>query len=55
MLGKMGLDQLRLFAGGENLVTFSEWRGFDAEANNGSSSNGYPTPKTYSLGLEIAF
>jgi TonB-linked SusC/RagA family outer membrane protein len=54
-LGKMGLDQLRLFAGGENLLTFSEWRGFDAEANNGSSSNGYPTPKTYSLGLEIAF
>ena len=52
-LEQVGLNQLRLFAGGENLVTFTEWRGFDAEGFN--VSNGYPTPRTFTLGLEIGF
>lgn len=49
-----GIEALRLYANAENLVTWSSWRGYDAE----SSINGvrrYPTPKVISLGLEVEF
>ncbi|CAL67869.1 SusC/RagA family TonB-linked outer membrane protein [Christiangramia forsetii] len=51
-LDQMGLTALRVFLQGENLATFSEWRGFDAEAQD-NTSRIYPTPRTISLGLEI--
>jgi len=54
ILDKTGFSYIRAFVGGENLVTFSKWRGFDAEGT-GSSQNGYPTPKTFSIGLEFGF
>jgi TonB-linked SusC/RagA family outer membrane protein len=57
-LEKIGFTSLRAFVSGENLVTFSKWRGFDAEALAaalGSAQNGYPTPKTISVGIEFAF
>jgi len=56
---RVGFSTFRLFASGENLVTFSKWRGFDAEAsalstnNFISGSNGYPTPRTFNVGVEI--
>jgi TonB-linked SusC/RagA family outer membrane protein len=49
-----GFSYIRAFAGGENLLTFSKWKGFDAEGS-GSASRGYPTPKTFSIGLEFGF
>jgi TonB-linked SusC/RagA family outer membrane protein len=54
VLEKIGFTSLRVFASGENIVTFSKWRGFDAEAL-GAAQNGYPTPKTYSVGIEFGF
>jgi len=51
---KIGFSHIRLFGSGENLITWSKWRGFDAEAL-GAAQNGYPTPRTYSLGLEFGF
>ena len=54
ILGKIGFSYIRAFVSGENLITFSKWKGFDAEAFQ-SSSNGYPTPKTFSIGLEFGF
>jgi len=54
ILNKTGFSYIRAFVGGENLLTFSKWRGFDAEGT-GSSQNGYPTPKTFSVGLEFGF
>ena len=49
-----GFDTVSLFANGENLLTFSEWRGLDPEAfSNGS--NGYPTPRIISFGVEFEF
>lgn len=44
----------RIFVTGENLLTFTEWRGFDAESIN-STSNRYPTPSTISFGVELGF
>ena len=52
LLDKFNLSKLRIFFNGENLVTFTGWRGYDAEGF-ASTSRGYPTPKTVSFGLEI--
>ena len=49
-----GFSQLRIFANAENLVTFSEWRGFDVESLQ-SAQWDYPTPRILSLGVELAF
>ena len=54
ILDKTGFSYIRAFVGGENLLTFSKWRGFDAEGT-GAAGNGYPTPKTFSVGLEFGF
>lgn len=52
-LKKAGLNNLRLFANGENLFTITSFRGFDAASR--LSGREYPTPRTYSIGLEIGF
>ena len=54
MLGNSGLTKLRLFVNGENLVTFTGWRGFDVEGF-ASTQFSYPTPRTAAVGLEIGF
>jgi TonB-linked SusC/RagA family outer membrane protein len=47
---------LRFFVQGENLLTFSSWRGWDAEGGFRSTDRGnYPTPKIYTLGAVINF
>jgi len=40
---------------GENLLTFSKWRGYDAESNRASDFGQYPTPRVYSLGVDLRF
>lgn len=54
LLEGTGFDRLRIFGNGENLFTFSEWRGFDAEALT-NTSRIYPTPRTLSVGFELGF
>ena len=53
-LDNIGFTYIRAYVGGENLLTFSKWRGYDAEGT-GSGLWGYPTPKTFTLGLEFGF
>jgi len=48
-------DGLRVYAQGENLVTWSKWRGWDAESNRMFDSGQYPTPKTIAFGLDVQF
>ncbi len=52
ILDKVGIRSARVFLNGENLVTFTEWRGFDAEQPSNTGRR-YPTPRTYSFGFEI--
>lgn len=54
-LAFMGLTGLRVYAQAENLVTWSKWKGWDAESNRGSDQWQYPTPKTVSFGVEVQF
>lgn len=49
------LSGLRVYAQGENLHTWSKWRGWDAESNRGVDFGQYPTPKTFSFGVEVSF
>lgn len=56
MLDRLPITGLRFFLQGENLLTFSSWRGWDAEGGFRSTDRGqYPTPKIYTLGAVINF
>ncbi|MDO5978757.1 SusC/RagA family TonB-linked outer membrane protein [Flavivirga spongiicola] len=49
-----GITKLKLYGSAENLVTFSEWRGYDSESRV-TETRQYPTPKILSFGIEIGF
>ncbi|WP_129751631.1 SusC/RagA family TonB-linked outer membrane protein [Flavobacterium beibuense] len=55
-LQDLPISGLRFFVQGENLITFSSYRGWDAEAGFRTTDRGnYPTPKIYTLGAVINF
>lgn len=54
-LEKTPFTNIRAFVQGENLLTWSKWRGWDAESNRGSDQYQYPTPRIFSVGLELQF
>lgn len=49
------IDRVRIYAQGQNLVTWTKWTGFDPEDSNNIASYEYPTPRVYSFGLDVAF
>lgn len=58
---KFKISKLRLYAGVNNLYTFTKYRGFDPAATDSSPIGGgidygfYPTPKTYMMGINVNF
>lgn len=46
---------VRLFVQGENLLTWTKWRGFDPESVSTLQVTGYPNPRTVSFGASIKF
>jgi len=54
-LAFMKLSGLRVYGQAENLVTWTKWRGWDAESNRGVDLSQYPTPRTVSFGVEVQF
>ena len=54
LLAKIGTDNARLFLSGENIFTFTAWKGIDPE-KAGSNVDLYPLLKSYSIGLNIGF
>jgi len=50
-LAKTGFTNVRLFAQGENLATWTKFRGFDAASR--STGRQYPTPRIISFGIEL--
>lgn len=55
MLENTFLKGVKGFVQAENLVTWSKWRGWDAESPRGSDQYQYPTPKIISVGLTVEF
>ena len=53
---KIKLDNVRLFAQGNNLVTITKYKGFDPEVGvSGEPWFGYPNVKTISVGVDVKF
>ncbi|WP_341228430.1 TonB-dependent receptor [uncultured Arcticibacterium sp.] len=53
---KLKVQNLKLYASGKNLLTLTQWDGWDPETGVGiDSRNPYPVMKSYSFGLEISF
>lgn len=56
ILGKTNLfSSIRMYVQGQNLLTWTKWRGFDPESNINSTFFEFPTPKTWTLGLDVNF
>ncbi len=59
----IGLEGARIYVSGKNLLTFTDYTGFDPEVGRFGTSNirqgydlgGYPTARTYLVGLNIEF
>jgi TonB-linked SusC/RagA family outer membrane protein len=60
---KAKLSKVRLYAGVQNLYTFTQYSGYDPEVGSlnqdallsGVDNGRYPTPRTYTLGLNVEF
>lgn len=47
--------KFRIFATGQNLLTFTNYKGYDPEIASGIDSGAYPTAKTISFGINISY
>ena len=61
MTKKVGLTKARIYATGYNLLTITDYSGYDPEVNleNGLTPNidynAYPRSRTYSFGVQLTF
>ncbi|GAA4785301.1 TonB-dependent receptor [Olivibacter ginsenosidimutans] len=54
LLGRVGIEQLRIFLQGENLLTFYKHKGMDPEQTvNGATYYRYPAMRTVSAGIQL--
>jgi hypothetical protein len=62
--GVSWLKRLQLYVSGQNLVTITDYTGYDPEVSTRGGSNsisigidqtGYPTAKTYTVGVHLGF
>ncbi len=52
---KIGVDGLKVYLSGKDLITITKWLGWDPETGQGVAMGGYPVMKSISLGLDIKF
>lgn len=62
LLEKVSMQSSRLYFSVQNLYTFTDYFGFDPEVSTqgsglsrGADYSGYPTPRTFTLGVNVAF
>jgi len=48
-------DNVRFYAQGQNLYTWTNWVGFDPEDDDNIAQYEYPTPRTLTFGINITF
>ena len=46
---------IRVWGQGQNLATWTKWKGFDPEESNNIATYEFPNPKTYTVGLDLNF
>ena len=49
------IGNIRIFAQAQNLYTWTKWTGFDPEDSDNIAQYEYPTPRTYTFGLNVTF
>ncbi len=49
------ISALKLYAQGENLHTWTKWRGFDPESTDETNLGKFPSPRTISFGVNVEF
>lgn len=54
-LKKFNVNRLKLYVTGKNLLTFTDWDGWDPETGTGLTTGDYPVMKSYSIGLNVEF
>lgn len=52
---RLGLSNMRIYLSGRNLLTITDWMGPDPESGYNNINDLYPTPRTFSAGLDISF
>jgi len=61
LLGKLKISTLRVYVTGGNLLTFTDYSGYDPESSTSSGTSGgidmapYPAQKTYTVGINLGF
>lgn len=61
VLDALKISSFRLYLAGTNLITITDYTGYDPEASTGSDRNAgvdlatYPSQKTYTLGIDVTF
>ena len=53
-LKKLGIQTFRIYGSGENLATFTKYRGLDPEKSS-NANDVYPLVKSFSLGINVGF
>ena len=54
-LSKFKVNRLKLYVTGKNLLTFTDWDGWDPETGTGLNTSKYPVMRSYSIGLNLEF
>ncbi|MDP9081246.1 MAG: TonB-dependent receptor [Bacteroidota bacterium] len=52
---KLGIQRLRVYVTGENLVTFTKYTGYDPDISGSIDQGFYPQARTYIVGLSVGF
>lgn len=55
LLQKVKITRAKVFLNGTNLLTYSDWDGWDPETGTGLDAGAYPLLKTYSVGINLEF
>ncbi|MFS4457405.1 SusC/RagA family TonB-linked outer membrane protein [Maribacter sp. 2304DJ31-5] len=61
VIEKIGLKSLKLYVTGTNLITFTDYTGYDPESSTNIDTRGgidlasFPSQKTYTVGLDLSF
>ena len=56
ILNRTGFVQgVKVYGQAQNLFTWTKWSGFDPEDSNNIASFEYPTPRVFSVGIDVAF
>jgi hypothetical protein len=54
IINKLGLGDLQVFVSGRNLLTITDWSGWDPETGAGMQG-GRPVMKSFTFGLDVSF